>query len=97
MTRAGGSPLEEHHQVLLVLLNTCPPQSSSSSAADPFLQVKLKLEDYLDHVAFRLRRRMQIKRRRQVKIFPVFLGDWGTEKYGKEPIKVDAISFWSDR
>ncbi|GFH18694.1 uncharacterized protein HaLaN_15542 [Haematococcus lacustris] len=55
------------------------------------------LEDYLDKLAYDLRRRKPIKKRLQVTVIGPTLGAWGIKNYGVKPVKVDAITFWSDR
>ncbi len=60
-------------------------------------QIKTRLEDYLDKLAYKLRRRKVIGKRRQVKVVGSSMGPWGIERYGTKSIKVDAITFWCDR
>ena len=55
------------------------------------------MEDYLDSVAFQLKRRRTIKKRYEIKVYGALMGAWGKEKYGIKPVKVDAIQFWTDR
>lgn len=60
-------------------------------------QRKRAIEDYLDSVAFQLKRRRTIKKRYEIKVYGALMGAWGKEKYGIKPVKVDAIQFWTDR
>ena len=60
-------------------------------------QHKTQLEDYLDVVAYKVRRRQVLKRKR-ITISGPSMGSWGIDKYGSSShIRVDAIAFWSDR
>jgi hypothetical protein len=60
------------------------------------MQLKTELEDYLDFVAFRLRRKQEVKRLKK-RVIGAKMGEWGTSKYGLKPVQVDAIGFWRER
>ncbi|KAG1660223.1 hypothetical protein FOA52_005093 [Chlamydomonas sp. UWO 241] len=59
--------------------------------------VKSQLEDYLDQLAYKMRRRQVIKTRRTERVLGTTMGKWGIDKYGIKAVKVDAITFWVDR
>lgn len=51
----------------------------------------------MDVVAFKVRRRQVVKRKR-ITVSGPSMGSWGVDKYGKSShVRVDAIAFWSDR
>ncbi|KAL6760771.1 hypothetical protein V8C86DRAFT_1039267 [Haematococcus lacustris] len=72
-------------------------QSELEGLLDDYTKTKQLLEDYLDKLAYDLRRRKPIKKRLQVTVIGPTLGAWGIKNYGVKPVKVDAITFWSDR
>ena len=71
--------------------------AASSAPPSPPEQHKTSLEDYLDHLAFKFKRRQVVKARRTVVVFGPGMGVWGKAKYGIKPLRVDAIGFWQDR
>eukprot|EP00955_Chlamydomonas_euryale_P081592 363605-Chlamydomonas_euryale.AAC.1 len=72
------------------------PHSPGALSTRQVSQVKTQLEDYLDAVAYKLRRRQLIKQRKQVSVLGTTMGTWGRERYGSKVVKVDAITFWVD-
>jgi len=78
-------------------INPVWDQRRLDSLLKEFNKVKTQLEDYLDAVAYKLRRRQLIKQRKQVSVLGTTMGTWGRERYGSKVVKVDAITFWVDR
>ncbi|GAX72896.1 hypothetical protein CEUSTIGMA_g351.t1 [Chlamydomonas eustigma] len=71
-------------------------QEELENVLNEYNKLKTELEDYLDFVASRLRRKQKVKRLMK-RVIGATMGVWGTSRYGLKPVKVDALVFWRDR
>ncbi|KAK9845039.1 hypothetical protein WJX74_009951 [Apatococcus lobatus] len=72
----------------------------NTSKLDPLVKeykkLQQNLEDLVDDIKFRKLHGKPIKPK-QVRVIGLRYGSWGLQKYGKKPVKVDALEFWPAR
>lgn len=78
-------------------INPVWDQSALDKLLGEYNKVKRSLEEYLDAVAYKLRRRQVISKRHTIRVVGTTMGSWGIARYGLKPKKVDAIEHWTAR